>query len=157
MSLISIIGVLTPLMLLSVACGIISLLVVLVRTIRGRRKIPFFSIGMLVVPIAFFFAAITIINTSMERAVAEGRVTVLSPAVGKDSEEIVSALSNLYHHKGNSGSHPTEKKYLFNVCETDHCFEIVAAQDSRDPEMYWVSHIAALGISIQLGFTRISN
>ena len=156
MSLVSIIGVLTPLMSLIAIAGFILCLISLVKAIRGQRKIPYLSITALVVPIIVIFNSKHLIIYELERSSTDENINVLvTPDLEVDSRMLLrNILANLYQNKGKSGSHPTENKYLLKICQADKCFKIVAAQDSRESSIYWLSYEALVG-NLPLGFTKI--
>ena len=158
MNLMSIIGVLIPALFLIAIVGFVLCLVSLVKAIRGQRKIPFFSIATLIVPVIVIFLSKHFIISELESSANDESTNVsTTPAVEYDAKVLLrNALSNLYQNKGKSGSHPTNKKYVFDICHADECFTAIAAQDSRDSSMYWLSYQAVIG-SIPLGFTQITD
>lgn len=155
MELLVAVDVLTPLMALTLLMGFALCFVSLFRAIKGRRKFPYVAILTLAVPIIFFVASPFLVVSVLGEKLRDEEVRVaVSPAIaGEPKEVLLESLSNLYRFKGLSGTHPSEKAFVFELCEHDICFELVVAQDSADQGMYWVSYRDSAGASIPLGHT----
>lgn len=135
-----------------ILCGIS-----LVRAMRGRRKVPYISISALIIPIMFFIMSKYLIIRVLEKAVFEEgiQVSVSPEVIVKPKVFLQETLFNFYKYKGASGSHPTDKKYILNLCQYQACFVFVVAQDSRESSMYWVGYQSFIGGSIPVGFRII--
>jgi len=131
----------------------------LARAVAGRRKIPYFSIGMLIIPLLLILISKHIAYKELENSVADSSVTVrVTPQAGVSPKQFVSTvIDNIYSNKGASGSHPTEVLYKVEICVKSSCHMYTVAQDSRDSEMYWVSFKPTTGSDYPLGFTKLKN
>ncbi|WP_139248730.1 hypothetical protein [Marinobacter antarcticus] len=153
----SAINILSPFMALAMLIGFALCLVSLVRAMGGRRKIPYISISFLLVPLLFFLlskvAIVKVLNEKL--ADLEVKVTV-SPSIASNPKPVLQeVISNLYQWKGSSGTRPSDRPYVFDVCLHGDCFTANIAQDSDDPRMYWVSYEPFMG-TIPLGYTRLA-
>ena len=158
MSQISVLGILTPLLLLLAVVGFVLCLNSIVKAVRGHRKIPYFSIAILVVPVIIIFNLKHLVINELENAsIDESVIVQVSPELEVDSKMFLrNILNNLYQNKGWSGSHPTKNNYSLKICKSGECFEILAAQDSRESSIYWLSYEAFVG-NLPLGFTKIED
>ena len=157
MKLLSAINILSPLMALAVLIGFVLCLVSLVRAMGGRRKIPYISISFLLVPLIYFLLSRIAIVKVLDGEIVGAQVTV-SPEIAAEPEVFLQkAISNLYQWKGSSGTHPSDQPYVIEVCSKGDCFTAKIAQDSVNPNMYWVSYEPFAGISIPLGYTQLAN
>jgi hypothetical protein len=90
MKLLSAIDILSPFMFLAVLIGFVSCVVSLLRTMGGRRKIPYISVSFLLVPLAFFLVSQVAIVSILDAALInkEIRVTV-SPPIKTDPKALL--------------------------------------------------------------------
>ena len=139
--------------------GFILSIVSLIRTMLGRRKIPYISLGLLFVPLVLIFLSKKVALNVLENSVVNTDYSVsLHPKANVPANKFVELVTdNLYYNKGNSGTRPTDKKFKIELCKDSKCFAYLVKQDSSDSNMYWVSFIPSFGINYPLGFTRLDS
>jgi hypothetical protein len=142
-----------------VTLGFILCVTALVRAMLGRRKIPYIAVASLVVPIVLMFISAKIARSTLEKSGDDASLSIsVSPEIQVSPKIFIgSVVDNMYSFKGASGSSPTSKKYRVELCSEINCYLYVVSQDSRDPEMYWVSFNPSSGVSYPLGFTRLQS
>lgn len=145
-----------PLFILAII-GFFMCAAALVRTMLGRRKVPYISLGLLFVPIILIVMSKKIALNTLEKSVTDSNLSIrITPAVDLPPKQFVGVvIDEIYFNKGASGSSPTGQEYQLEICENRKCFFYVLAQDSRDRAMYWVSFTPFTGMDYPLGFTRL--
>lgn len=149
-------------MILLVVLGFILCADVLHKSVKGKRIKPVYlllSILSFSLPISFFVFSKYIVTGIVWHSATDLDATLqISPAVDVEPRKLLDEiLNNLYTTKASGGSHPTANKYIIKICSSEYCFNLEAAQDSRDLNMYWVGYVPVVGSNLPLGFTRIEN
>ena len=151
------INILNMVMFIVVLVGFVLCGVALFRAMRGRKKIPYISLSFLLVPILIIVASKPYIKYVFSSAVTDYKVEIkVNTKINSDPRVLLQRImSNLYRHKGRSGSSPTEDMHIISICKNNICGNLEVAKDSRNSKMYWVQYKPFSGSHLLLGFVLL--
>lgn len=138
-------------------CAVGLIKVVASKLRNESAKVPYLSLVALGIGVSFIIASRVIVVSELDHYALDSNVEIQvnPPLKIKNDEFLKSIVSGLGQFKKQSGSHPTEVKWVISVCNATSCIPIEVARDSRSENLYWVSY-KTNGVTLPLGYSRLT-